>query len=55
MCFSIDFLKYPDIVLLDIKDMSEIAFSALSRIELKETTLSERGIVQKVYIKIFTL
>ena len=54
--FLIDFLKYLDIVLSEIKDMPKTAFSAPYILTLKETTLSERvggGYSFKIYFKKF--
>ena len=40
-------LEYIDIVLLEIKDMPETAFSAPFSFTLKGTTLSEQGLLLK--------
>ena len=44
LLFSIDSPKYLDIVLLEIKDVSEPAFSAPFSCTLKETTLSGKRV-----------
>ena len=51
--FLIDFVEYPDIVLSEIKDISETACSAPFSLMLKETTLSEQGFSLKMNFKDF--